>query len=162
MRFSTKVLCKKFNQIRKQNWSAPAIMSAFIIACMLCIFSLESLGLLNNSQNINNRIFNQDYNIKIIHEVKVNNKEKLSIISSNKSNNFIINKQTVLLEEPIKSEIFKKKNKKNKKLLLEGALNQLAYELKSNAKNVNNIHNNLNPDYISNLDESNSLIFFDI
>ena len=56
MRCNSKAFYRKFNQIRKQNWSAPTIMSVFIVICMGCIFSLESLGLLNKEKNLNYRI----------------------------------------------------------------------------------------------------------
>ncbi len=43
---------KKANQIRKQNWSAPAIMTVFIIVSMVIIFSMESLGLAKKEKNL--------------------------------------------------------------------------------------------------------------
>jgi hypothetical protein len=49
-------LFKKANQIRKQNWSAPTIMSAFIILCMFIVYSFETIGILNKERNINFRI----------------------------------------------------------------------------------------------------------
>jgi hypothetical protein len=56
MMFSTKKFIRKANQIRKQNWSAPAIMSAFIIVCMVFIYSFEAIGLLNKEKNLDFRI----------------------------------------------------------------------------------------------------------
>lgn len=50
MRFTKAV--RKFNQIRKQNWSAPAVMSVFIVSCMLVVFSLETVGLLKREKNL--------------------------------------------------------------------------------------------------------------
>jgi hypothetical protein len=46
---------RKANQIRKQNWSAPTIMSAFIIVCMIVVYSFESVGLLNKEKNLDFR-----------------------------------------------------------------------------------------------------------
>ena len=47
---------KKANYIRKQNWSAPTTMSAFIIVCMIVIYSFESIGLLNKEKNLDYRL----------------------------------------------------------------------------------------------------------
>ena len=55
MMFSNKFV-KKANQFRKQNWSAPTIMSAFIIVCMVFIYSFETIGLLNKEKNLDFRI----------------------------------------------------------------------------------------------------------
>ena len=52
----TKNFSRKANQFRKQNWSAPTIMSAFIIVCMVLVFSFESIGLLNKEKNLDFRI----------------------------------------------------------------------------------------------------------
>lgn len=49
-------LMKKANQIRKQNWSAPTIMSVFIVCSMILVFSFESIGLLNKEKNLDFRI----------------------------------------------------------------------------------------------------------
>ena len=45
-------LIRKANQIRKQNWSAPSIMAAFIIVCMIIIYSFEKLGLAKKEKNL--------------------------------------------------------------------------------------------------------------
>jgi hypothetical protein len=42
----------KVNRIRKQNWSAPTIMSTFIFVSMMIIFSFETLGLTNKDKNL--------------------------------------------------------------------------------------------------------------
>ncbi len=48
-------IMKKVNQIRKQNWSAPAIFSVFITICMIIIYSFETLGLTNKERNLEQR-----------------------------------------------------------------------------------------------------------
>lgn len=48
-------LTKKANQIRKQNWSAPATMGAFIFLCMLIVFGFETLGLAKKEKNLEYR-----------------------------------------------------------------------------------------------------------
>jgi hypothetical protein len=82
MRLSTKVLFRKFNQIRKQNWSAPTTMSVFIIICMICIFSLESLGLLHKEKNLDYRVTTPESTIKLIHEDKKDNLLNASLMHS--------------------------------------------------------------------------------
>lgn len=52
MMFSSKNLIRKANQLRKQNWSAPTIMTVFIMFCMFIVFSFESIGILNKERNI--------------------------------------------------------------------------------------------------------------
>jgi hypothetical protein len=54
MTFS-KNFVRKANQFRKQNWSAPTIMSVFIIICMVVIYSFETVGLLNKEKNLDFR-----------------------------------------------------------------------------------------------------------
>ena len=43
---------RKANQFRKQNWSAPAIMSVLILVGMIIIFSFETIGLTNKEKNL--------------------------------------------------------------------------------------------------------------
>ena len=56
MMFNTKNLIRKANQFRKQNWSAPTIMTTFIIFCMLLVYSFETIGILNKERNIDYRM----------------------------------------------------------------------------------------------------------
>lgn len=46
----------KINQIRKQNWSAPAIMTVFILISMFLVFSFESIGILRRETNLDHRV----------------------------------------------------------------------------------------------------------
>ena len=48
----SKILITKAKYIRKQNWSAPTIMSVFIIICMIIVFSFETMGLANKERNL--------------------------------------------------------------------------------------------------------------
>merc|ERR1712170_204723 len=42
-----------FSNIRRKNiWSAPAVMSAFLFICLIVIYSWESIGLSNRERNI--------------------------------------------------------------------------------------------------------------
>jgi hypothetical protein len=50
--FDKAKLIRKFNRLRKQNWSAPAAMSFVCIIFMFFIFCFENLGLLNKNNNL--------------------------------------------------------------------------------------------------------------
>jgi hypothetical protein len=121
MRFSSKVFCRKFNQIRKQNWSAPALMSVLIIISMICIFSLESLGLLNNTKNLNHRLTTPELSIKILNEEKQIqlNEEKL-----------LKEEKIQIKSQSIQSQIHERKITALNDLLYEAALQQMLYEKK--------------------------------
>ena len=54
--FDTKTLIRKANQLRKKNWSAPTIMTAFIIFSMFMVYSFETIGILNKDRNIDFRM----------------------------------------------------------------------------------------------------------
>ena len=54
--FNTKNFIRKVNQIRNQNWSAPAKMTAFIIFCMFMVHSFEAIGILNKDRNMDFRL----------------------------------------------------------------------------------------------------------
>jgi uncharacterized sodium:solute symporter family permease YidK len=51
----SKNFMRKANQFRKQNWSAPTIMTVFIIVSMIIVYSFESLGLANKEKNLDFR-----------------------------------------------------------------------------------------------------------
>ena len=62
----SRTFAKKANHIRKQNWSAPSIMFAFLFVSMLIIFSFESLGLTNRDKNLEIRAIPEKRIIKLI------------------------------------------------------------------------------------------------
>ena len=41
--------------IRIQNWSAPSIMTVFIIMCMIVVYSFETIGLFRKETNLEHR-----------------------------------------------------------------------------------------------------------
>jgi hypothetical protein len=92
MYYATKFV-KKVNHIRHQNWSAPAIMGAFIFICMIVIFSFESLGLTNKEKNLQYRITTPEKLIKIVsNDIERNkkdcaNKNKTCNVQYNSSEN---------------------------------------------------------------------------
>lgn len=58
-----RIFSKKINSVRRQNWSAPAIMSAFLLISMIIIFSFETLGLSNKDKNLEVRTFTPEKRI---------------------------------------------------------------------------------------------------
>ncbi len=54
---------EKINKFRKQNWSAPAIMTVFILSSMFLVFSFESIGILRRETNLDHRTFYLDNGI---------------------------------------------------------------------------------------------------
>ena len=111
MRFSKKVLFRKFNHFRKQNWSAPAIMSTFIIICMIFIFSLETIGVLNKTKNLPYRLNTPDITLLKEDKIKVDVSKPVPLKKIDKQ---LIDKKVSVLND----------------LLYESAINQLNYELK--------------------------------
>ncbi len=47
---------KKIYYIKKQQWSAPTIMTVVICFLMLLIHSFETVGILNAERNVEHRI----------------------------------------------------------------------------------------------------------
>ena len=49
-------LSNKYQQYRKKTWSAPMLMSVFIIISMLLVFSFEQIGLFRKESNLTTAI----------------------------------------------------------------------------------------------------------
>ena len=74
MMFSKSFL-RKSNQLRKQKWSAPAVMGAFIVISMILVLSFETLGIANKEGNLDYRIVTPERGkmIKVINNSYKNN-----------------------------------------------------------------------------------------
>jgi len=46
----------KLNQLRKKSWSAPTVMTVFILISMIIVFSFEAIGLTNKEKNLEFRM----------------------------------------------------------------------------------------------------------
>ena len=46
----------RLNQIRKKSWSAPTIMTVFILISMIVVFSFEAIGLAKKEKNLELRM----------------------------------------------------------------------------------------------------------
>ncbi len=140
----SKKFVKKANQFRKQNWSAPTIMSVFIIVCMVFIYSFETIGLLNKEKNLDFRITTPEQSkikfkflilvIKTVSDIKINNK-----ITELKSVEVL---SEISLIDQLKK--LKKKNKEENldqmmRILLDGASQQYEY-LKDQIENSNALY----------------------
>lgn len=158
MRCSSKVLLRKFNQIRKQNWSAPAKMSVFIIICMLCIFSLESLGLLHKEKNLNFRVSGPESSIKLLsEEMKTLENQNMNENSIDKSN------ETSGINGKHISEISKiEKENGIKDILLTAASYQVDYDYYRNSSLIDEFTIAILEGLEEESEEEEELAFFDI
>lgn len=48
-------IINKYKQLKKRTWSAPMLMTVFIITSMLLVFSLEQIGLFRKENNLENQ-----------------------------------------------------------------------------------------------------------
>merc|ERR1711934_231759 len=139
MMFANKIV-RKANQIRKQNWSAPSVMSAFIIFCMFMVYSFETIGILN----IDFRITTPETNIKTYN--------KINKISSN-----VINFSGEIISDKLKN--FSEKNReenleKIRQIMLDGAMEQIQLESCTEIEESENENGNKKPEAM--------LEFFDV
>jgi hypothetical protein len=118
----SKNFVRKANQFRKQNWSAPTVMSVFIIICMIIIFSMESLGLSNKERNLQFRHVTPERIIKTAAE-QTQNKQKDSSIVNMESENARIAKLKNITQKS-KEEHYEQMMR----ILMEGATEQLKYQ----------------------------------
>merc|ERR1712151_1084197 len=140
---------KKANQIRKQNWSAPTIMTAFIIVCMFMVYSFETIGILNKERNINFRLTAPE---RVIKSYDIKN----GISSENEAK---IEYQGKIVSDKLKnfSLVDKEKNlEKIREIMMQGALEQIAMEM--NAQKEEQYNNELIKEEIA----EEQLEFFDI
>ena len=125
----SKILLTKAKQIRKQNWSAPATMSVFIIICMIIVFSFESMGLANKERNLEFRHTTAEKSINIFIKLVIRTfseekfKETKVEISQENIQNKLIEKLRDLSERNKEESL-----EKMYKILAEGANIQQNYE----------------------------------
>lgn len=122
---------KNLSLLRKKNWSAPAIISVFILVCMIIVYSFESIGLLNKERNLDLRISNPENIIKTTYkDLKLIYSDKLyHQINFNAEGNIHLRKDFVLNKINLQTKISKENFIENiNKILIEGALAQLNFE----------------------------------
>merc|ERR1711934_483610 len=136
MMFANKIV-RKANQIRKQNWSAPSVMSAFIIFCMFMVYSFETIGILNKDRNIDFRITTPETNIKTYN--------KINKISSN-----VINFSGEIISDKNREENLEK----IRQIMLDGAMEQIQLESCTEIEESENENGNKKPEAM--------LEFFDV
>lgn len=117
---------RKIANSLKKKWSAPSIMSAFLIICMLFIYSCESLGLSSTSIHISAKTNFPEAKITLMPETmipSINKGQAIKAIKSESINTIIKTTQEhkVLLI---------------KQILLNGAYEQIQYSDRKN--NIDN------------------------
>ena len=150
---------KKLCQLRKKNWSAPAIISVFILICMIIVYSFESLGLLNKEKNLDMRFSNPESLIKTSYkDLRVIYSDKFDShhINPNSEENTHLKKDFVMN----KINIHSKKNKETyietiNKILIEGAISQIRFE-SSVSNSTHNAYDNIN----DNLEKNNNKKYY--
>jgi hypothetical protein len=134
---------KKFNSIRKKNWSTPAIISVLILIMMILVYSFESLGLLNKERNLDMRLSNPENiiknsyrDLKIIHYEKF--KEHTKKDKKGDNDYYLLNSNiNVNLLNKIDKQSKKRKEQhllNIQKILLDGAFTQIIYEIEKRNK----------------------------
>ena len=145
----SKILLTKAKQIRKQNWSAPATMSVFIIICMIIVFSFESMGLANKERNLEFRHTTAEKSINIFIKLVIRTfseekfKETKVEISQENIQNKLIEKLRDLSERNKEESL-----EKMYKILAEGANIQQNYEKDVDVPSKTNT--NFEQEFISN------------
>ncbi len=115
MRFLTSNFCRKV----KKEWSAPTLISILLLFFMLIMFSLESIGLMNCTNNVQYRFTSPEVIVKMkseSREIKFNKE-----IQNNQDKLDMVNAKLDRVKE-IKTASLND-------LILEAAFNQLKYEL---------------------------------
>lgn len=54
--FYGRFFSNKYQQYKKRNWSAPMLMSVFIIISLLVVFSFEEIGLFRKENNLSSEV----------------------------------------------------------------------------------------------------------
>ena len=134
---------KKINRIRKKNWSAPTIMAAFILTCMIIIYSFESLGLTNKEKNLDYRISSPEKLIKVVsNEVKINKNADM-MGANNSSESFGSTYFKFLTQKDKEKHLMEMKS-----ILMEAAEHQYNYELSKSFMEEN--HNTIKREFKNN------------
>jgi hypothetical protein len=145
---------KKINRIRKKNWSAPTIMGAFILTCMIIIYSFEYLGLTNKEKNLDHRITNPENLIKVVsNTVKINRHIQENTPPENLGSTYF----KFLTQKDKEKHLIEMKN-----ILLEAAEHQYNYENPESfmQKLLKSYNVNFNDEEMSKNNNSSKIIFF--
>ena len=145
MMFANNIV-KKANQIRKQNWSAPTVMSAFIICCMFMVYSFETIGILNKERNIDFRITSPEtgkisflfFLINFI-VIKTYNMNGYTPVEKLEYNDTMVSEKLKNFSEKNREENLEK----IRQIMMEGAMEQLLLESCAENKNVSEDENKI-------------------
>ena len=118
MRFSSSDFCKKV----KNDWSAPTLLTLLLLVSLFLIFSLENLGLMNSSKNVNYRLTSPEALVKI-------NTEKREKIIKLKEESILINKEKVETSEILSTKINDIKVNSFNSMIYEAASSQIIHDV---------------------------------
>lgn len=130
------------NSMRKKNWSAPAIITVFIIIMMILVYSFEQIGLLNKERNLDLRLSNpesiiktsyRDLNLKVVKPKMP--MDKFSKEKKAKINESLMNKIDQQAKKTKEEHI---KNIRN--ILIDGAISQIIYEVSKRNNDKDNYY----------------------
>jgi hypothetical protein len=93
-------------KVRKQNWSAPAIMTAFIITCMLLIYGMERVGLMNKEKNLVYRDTSPEKLIKVISNNKVKVEPSMRVYVTDRSRDEYVEDLRYILMNGAESQLY--------------------------------------------------------
>lgn len=128
--------------MRKKNWSAPAIITVFIIIMMILVYSFEQIGLLNKERNLDLRLSNpesiiktsyRDLNLKVVKPKMP--MDKFSKEKKAKINESLMNKIDQQAKKTKEEHI---KNIRN--ILIDGAISQIIYEVSKRNNDKDNYY----------------------
>merc|ERR1712032_247715 len=97
---------KKYTEYRRKYWSAPMLMSVFIIISMLAVFSFEQIGLFKKENNLDTAM-----HVGKIQQTRPQNIENLSVMKDI-SEQMKVNTESKIIKE--------KQQEKMMNILIEG------------------------------------------
>ena len=103
-----KKIINKTSNIRKQTWSAPAVMILFLFFCMLLVYSFESIGIFRKETNLEYRTLYFNNGMKIFQNLFFKNIviTELDIrTNANKKNNKELSEKVVVQTDAISNKV---------------------------------------------------------
>jgi hypothetical protein len=130
MKLSSKVLCRKFHN----EWSACTMILLLITTSLVLMCSLEFIGLLNNSRNIDYRLSKPEAAIKSkIHSKRISEGIQLAMSNQVPNQIAVLNSEKLLHtaelnEKEMTNKYYETKMSFIDELLLQAAVTQRVYE----------------------------------
>ena len=131
MRSIKNYLSKKVKDFKTQNCSAPFTLTVFLITCMIIIFSLESIGIMNKEKNLDYRIATPEITIKLLDiSKKIDERTQGNHSLNENENNFSLNSTGNNTSEEALSKLDTHKSQLDQmqNLMLQAAMEQMNFE----------------------------------